>query len=204
MSRIRPDTLHRKSSSVSITTPVLSHAQEHYTDLPTPPIDPAYQIEPFVLPSEFGLRPSTTSSPSNTLYDSSAHTRNTSAPTTGSVDHPRSPTASASSPTSPAPFAPAPLIPPQRPLSAENRSASQVFVVHHDGGRPPVTVYAADGTEIVELPPRYVESNNGTSGGSSNGEAASSAMRSGRVPPLQPERRQAGATPMKIQRRVVS
>lgn len=32
---------------------------------------------------------------------------------------------------------------------------SHVYVVHHDGGRPPVSVYAADGTEIVELPPQY-------------------------------------------------
>ncbi|KAF9033740.1 hypothetical protein BDZ89DRAFT_1062835 [Hymenopellis radicata] len=30
-----------------------------------------------------------------------------------------------------------------------------VYVVHHDGGRAPVTVYHQDGTEVVELPPRY-------------------------------------------------
>ncbi|KAF7798635.1 hypothetical protein EIP86_009858 [Pleurotus ostreatoroseus] len=42
--------------------------------------------------------------------------------------------------------------------SADVRSAtSHVYVVHHDGGRPPVTVYTADGTEVVELPPRYNE-----------------------------------------------
>lgn len=30
-----------------------------------------------------------------------------------------------------------------------------VYVVHHDGGRPPVTVYTSDGAEVVELPPEY-------------------------------------------------
>jgi hypothetical protein len=34
----------------------------------------------------------------------------------------------------------------------------QVYVVHHDGGRAPVTVYTADGTEVVELPPSYIAS----------------------------------------------
>jgi len=32
-----------------------------------------------------------------------------------------------------------------------------VYVVHHDGGRAPVTVYHEDGTEVVELPPRYID-----------------------------------------------
>ncbi|THH12881.1 hypothetical protein EW146_g7286 [Bondarzewia mesenterica] len=36
-------------------------------------------------------------------------------------------------------------------------SGSHVYVVHHDGGRPPVTVYTENGTEVVELPPRYVD-----------------------------------------------
>ncbi|KZT42790.1 hypothetical protein SISSUDRAFT_846883 [Sistotremastrum suecicum HHB10207 ss-3] len=40
-------------------------------------------------------------------------------------------------------------------LSADNRSGSHVYVVHHDGGRPPVSVYAPQGTEVVELPPEY-------------------------------------------------
>ncbi|EKM60758.1 uncharacterized protein PHACADRAFT_133507 [Phanerochaete carnosa HHB-10118-sp] len=177
-----------------------------YTDLPTPPADTSYHIEPFVMPSEreLGFGPSHASSPSNTLFDS-RHTRNTSAVTTGSADRPRSPTGSVMmSPISNIPPAHVPLIPPHRPLSSENRSQSQVFVVHHDGGRAPVTVYAADGTEIVELPPRYNESNSGTAGGSSSNEAASTAMRTGTVPPLQPDRRQPGAMPAKAQRRVVS
>jgi hypothetical protein len=32
-----------------------------------------------------------------------------------------------------------------------------VYVVHHDGGRAPVTVYTEEGAEVVELPPRYPE-----------------------------------------------
>ncbi|KAJ7456628.1 hypothetical protein FB451DRAFT_1143328 [Mycena latifolia] len=31
-----------------------------------------------------------------------------------------------------------------------------IYVVHHDGGRAPVTVYHQEGTEVVELPPRYI------------------------------------------------
>lgn len=198
--RQRPDTFHRKSSSVSITTPVLHHPTERYSDLPTPPADPSYQIEPFVMPSERELGFSSQSSPANTVFDS-GHTRNTSALTAGSLDRSRSPTASAISPTSTAPHSTMPLAPPQRPLSNENRSGSQVFVVHHDGGRPPVTVYAADGTEIVELPPRYIESNNTVAGSSSSSDAASTSMRSGTVPPLQPERRRPGPAPTKSLRR---
>ena len=35
---------------------------------------------------------------------------------------------------------------------------SQVYVVHHDGGEvPPVTVIASGGTEVVELPPGYID-----------------------------------------------
>ncbi|KAJ7693687.1 hypothetical protein B0H17DRAFT_1159447 [Mycena rosella] len=30
-----------------------------------------------------------------------------------------------------------------------------IYVVHHDAGRAPVTVYHQEGTEVVELPPRY-------------------------------------------------
>lgn len=41
-----------------------------------------------------------------------------------------------------------------RPTSA-GRTQSQVYVVHHDGGRAPVTVYTQEGTQVVELPPGY-------------------------------------------------
>lgn len=38
---------------------------------------------------------------------------------------------------------------------APSSGGGQVYVVHHDGGRAPVTVYAAEGAEIIELPPLY-------------------------------------------------
>ncbi|KAI0358998.1 hypothetical protein OH77DRAFT_1420516 [Trametes cingulata] len=42
------------------------------------------------------------------------------------------------------------------PMAALGQSGSQVYVVHHDAGRPPpVTVFTSDGTEVVELPPQY-------------------------------------------------
>jgi hypothetical protein len=47
---------------------------------------------------------------------------------------------------------------PPAPVPQAQAQASQVYVVHHDGGRAPVTVYTPDGTEVVELPPRYADS----------------------------------------------
>lgn len=47
-----------------------------------------------------------------------------------------------------------------------------VYVVHHDGGRAPVTVYTEEGAEVVELPPRYPEGS--TSGPSERGESDTS------------------------------
>ncbi|KAF9454999.1 hypothetical protein P691DRAFT_792102 [Macrolepiota fuliginosa MF-IS2] len=41
-----------------------------------------------------------------------------------------------------------------RPDSS-GRTQNQVYVVHHDGGRAPVTVYTQEGTQVVELPPGY-------------------------------------------------
>lgn len=46
--------------------------------------------------------------------------------------------------------------PPPTPMSENRRSQQQVYVVHHDGGQAPVTVYTDTGTEVVELPPRYI------------------------------------------------
>lgn len=42
---------------------------------------------------------------------------------------------------------------PQEQSAASRRQ--NVYVVHHDGGRAPVTVYTEEGAEVVELPPRY-------------------------------------------------
>ncbi|KZS99264.1 hypothetical protein SISNIDRAFT_448139 [Sistotremastrum niveocremeum HHB9708] len=39
--------------------------------------------------------------------------------------------------------------------SLSERTAPQVYVVHHDGGRPPISVYHTEGAEVVELPPSY-------------------------------------------------
>jgi len=39
--------------------------------------------------------------------------------------------------------------------SGRRTNRQNVYVVHHDGGRAPVTVYTAEGAEVVELPPRY-------------------------------------------------
>lgn len=152
---------------------------------------------------EIGLRPSGSNSAATTLLDSTSHTHTRNQSLTLSGDRSRSPTSSIVSPTTSAgpSHAMSPLQPPHRALASENRSSSQVFVVHHDGGRPPVTVYTADGTEIVELPPRYIESSSGAGGSTSE-----ASVRTGPVPPLQvQERRQTGALPAKQpQRRVVS
>jgi hypothetical protein len=46
---------------------------------------------------------------------------------------------------------------PAEPSITSGRRANRqnVYVVHHDGGRAPVTVYTEGGAEVVELPPRY-------------------------------------------------
>jgi hypothetical protein len=38
-----------------------------------------------------------------------------------------------------------------------------VYVVHHDGGRAPVTVYTEEGAAVVELPPQYAAGSTSTS-----------------------------------------
>ncbi|KAJ4476612.1 hypothetical protein J3R30DRAFT_3487786 [Lentinula aciculospora] len=61
------------------------------------------------------------------------------------------------------------------PNSAQSRS---VYVVHHDGGRAPVTVYHEDGTEVVELPPRYIDGGSTTVSGPSDARSRRSDIRS--------------------------
>jgi hypothetical protein len=51
------------------------------------------------------------------------------------------------------------------------RGTRNVYVVHHDGGRAPVTVYADEDADVVELPPRYPA---GSSSTPSEGRSASS------------------------------
>ncbi len=49
------------------------------------------------------------------------------------------------------------IAPSQAGSGGSRAQSGQVYVVHHDGGRAPVTVYHETGTEVVELPPRYAE-----------------------------------------------
>jgi hypothetical protein len=59
---------------------------------------------------------------------------------------------------------------------SSNGRRTNVYVVHHDAGRAPVTVYAEAGAEVVELPPRYADS------GSTEGSGQSRRERKGRGP----------------------
>ncbi|KAI5887960.1 uncharacterized protein SCHCODRAFT_01192793 [Schizophyllum commune H4-8] len=45
---------------------------------------------------------------------------------------------------------------PLSPADTPRPSGQNLYVVHHDGGAAPVTVYHGDDTRVVELPPRYV------------------------------------------------
>lgn len=49
-----------------------------------------------------------------------------------------------------------PMSPGEGTVRTERDTRSQVYVMHHDGGRAPVTIMTSDGAEIVELPPGYV------------------------------------------------
>lgn len=71
------------------------------------------------------------------------------------------------------------------PTDPSSRGGRQnVYVVHHDGGRAPVTVYTAEGAEVVELPPRYADGGS-SSDGRSDGR---SAIERGREPGPQPRK----------------
>ncbi|KAI0085675.1 hypothetical protein BDY19DRAFT_996576 [Irpex rosettiformis] len=198
----RPTTYHRKSSSISITTPVLTHPQERYTDnVPDHAQnhrlhDAPYHIEPFVLPEqEFGENSTSRlgndrSTRSGTLYDTASQSPSTSLSQDSRPSGPTPPNHDPMAATSNIPLR-API-----PLSPENRQPSQVFVVHHDGGRAPVTVYTSDGTEVVELPPQYNAS-------ASSGATAGVPTPPNTTHPLQ-ERRQPGPILQKPPRRVVN
>ncbi|TBU34876.1 hypothetical protein BD311DRAFT_194099 [Dichomitus squalens] len=117
-----------------------------------------HDIEPFILPptpglddfspnSTTGLFPhrrsaqATTSSLGSDRNDPSSprHEHSSSLGTLGGQQSPTTTvTSSVRSPVAPSP------------------SGQQVYVVHHDAGRPPpVTVFTSDGTQVVELPPQY-------------------------------------------------
>jgi hypothetical protein len=46
---------------------------------------------------------------------------------------------------------------PQGDTPTIDRLRSHIYVVHHDGGGPPVTVYTEREADVVELPPIYAE-----------------------------------------------
>jgi len=69
------------------------------------------------------------------------------------------------------------------PTDPSSGGRQNVYVVHHDGGRAPVTVYTAEGQEVVELPPRYADN-----GSSSDGR---SAIEQRRDPAAQPRKNRA-------------
>lgn len=223
----RPDTF-RKSTNMSISS---LPPTGQYRDLPSPPVamgsdnsrdrlmrDGSYQIEPFVLPSdrEFGAR-GTTDGSSGTAF-TTGNTRPTSpransvAQSIGYRPH-HSPTNSASSqaggpmiPTIPPPPTSHSTSPTggMAPFAREEPRSSQVFVVHHDGGRAPVTVYTPQGTEVVELPPSYAGSapppddSNRLSDSGQTGSGTGSAARTGEegLMPWQ-QQRQPGPSPEK-------
>ena len=121
--------------------------------------DTGYHIEPFT-GNEFGARNATaqaaaaTSDDSDTVisgsaYDNASHSgRSRSANARLGTRNP-----SVTVPTIPPPPSSVVSDPTSPGGSRQSHGASHVYVVHHDGGRAPVTVYTADGTEVVELPP---------------------------------------------------
>ncbi|KAL0950688.1 hypothetical protein HGRIS_007466 [Hohenbuehelia grisea] len=137
---------------------------------------PHYHIEPFVLPSE---RPNVLDPPSSPQH-------------THPVLH-RAPSSFAESIDARSPSATTAYHDPfgagagagGRPTSVATHAGPQpqsVYVVHHDGGKAPVTVYVQDGAEVVELPPRYNEGTPGSPGrgeGSHVGSTSGSDARSG-------------------------
>ena len=94
----------------------------------------------------------------------------------------------------------------ESPLTPATRLNNQIYVVHHDGGRAPVTVYHEDGTEVVELPPRYINEDGSirtpnTAGSEvvSEGTTVGGAPRSQQPAEFFNQPRQAGSNPRKLQ-----
>ena len=118
-----------------------------------------YLVEPFAMPS------TTSSDPSVPLLPS------------GHVPSP-----SVTSPTTPAP---ADAVSTSGMSDPADGRRTNVYVVHHDGGRAPVTVYTQEGADVVELPPRYPE---GSSSASPPGSEASRETNRRRDPGAMPRK----------------
>jgi hypothetical protein len=102
-----------------------------------------YQVEPFMMPDEDGYNRASVVSPTSPLYNHSYN--NAAAHESRPLSIPSPPPAPAAQPVAPPPAVPAPHAGPSR----------NVYVVHHDSHAPPVTIYHEEGTQVVELPPRY-------------------------------------------------
>lgn len=93
------------------------------------------------LPREYDIEPFQPDGPSHLMARSSATGSDATAPTgppwnDAQGTHVRSVSGSAS-------------------VSNRQEGGSQVYVIHHDSGRAPVSVITQRGTEVVELPPGY-------------------------------------------------
>ncbi|KAK0506019.1 hypothetical protein EDD18DRAFT_1455412 [Armillaria luteobubalina] len=115
-------------------TPLPLQMDTSYTGTPLhPPIGQSgsnYQVEPFSMPGE----------------DPHSHRGATSPTSMNEYANNHAPSVAHES-----------IAPSQAGSGGSRTQSGQVYVVHHDGGRAPVTVYHETGTEVVELPPRYAE-----------------------------------------------
>ncbi|TFK76740.1 hypothetical protein BDN72DRAFT_890554 [Pluteus cervinus] len=134
------------------------------------PVGPSgYTVEPFVMPTEDGrIAPAPTS------------------PVIGGANVQRGTSVAAS--TSPTTYAPtvhgSDVVPPTPAPGSPRRPGASVYVIHHDGGRAPVTVYHEDGTEVVELPPSYTQGiNNALRTASSAVTPGTAPMSTSAIPP---------------------
>jgi hypothetical protein len=121
-----------------------------------------YIVEPFSMPST--LPPS---SPGGPLSPGGK----TTSPTTSPVN---------------APPVPGPSNPADQSGGRPGRRPN-VYVVHHDGGRAPVTVYTEEGAAVVELPPQYAAGSTGTP---TENDASREVDRSPREPSATPQKTQ--------------
>jgi hypothetical protein len=98
-----------------------------------------YIVEPFNMPST--LLPSPSGDPGSPITPGGKRTNPTASPTD-------------------APPVPGPSNPADQSGGRSGRRPN-VYVVHHDGGRAPVTVYTEEGAAVVELPPQYAAGSTG-------------------------------------------
>ncbi|KAI0761208.1 hypothetical protein BD413DRAFT_249684 [Trametes elegans] len=158
-------------------TPTLSlHPPSSASTTYGPSTSPRHQHQPS---DEHGLLGAMPSPPQDATFSRMESLSDDRPPLSPSHQHSRS-NASSTDPTSPTS-----MLSPHGPLGHASYGNSHVYVVHHDGGRPPpVTVFTSDGTEVVELPPQYE-----TAAGSSRPPPGPGPMDS-RPLPISPDGRQ--------------